>query len=70
MKFGIFDPRNKKYVKVCPKCKSLKVKAELRSGWFIGLPASYKCHSCGLKSRLFPEISMEEVEKHYIKKRI
>jgi len=62
----MFDPRNKKYVKFCPKCKSLNIRAELKSGWWIGLPAVYKCRNCGFKSRLFPEISMEEVKKKYV----
>lgn len=56
---GIFNPKKVKYVKICPKCKSIKIKTELRSGWFIGLPASYKCQECGHKSKFFPEIEID-----------
>jgi ssDNA-binding Zn-finger/Zn-ribbon topoisomerase 1 len=63
MKFSIFNSKKSKYVKICPRCKSVGVMTELKSGWFIGLPASYRCKDCGMRSMFFPEIEIEEGEK-------
>ncbi len=58
----------KRFAKFCPNCKSLDIDMELSSGWFIGFPASYKCNSCGRKSRFFPEVDVNEIKKKNGKK--
>ncbi|MFC1686262.1 hypothetical protein ACFLZZ_04565 [Nanoarchaeota archaeon] len=70
MSFSIFNPKKAKSVKVCPKCQSLNIKIQHKSGWWIGLPATYRCMSCNFKSKLFPVIDMEEVKKRYEKKKV
>ncbi len=56
---GLFNTKKASYAKVCPKCKSLNIKTELRSGWFIGLPPAFKCQDCGFKSKFFPEVEID-----------
>lgn len=52
-----------RYVKFCPKCRSLDVRLEWKSFWFLGFPPSYACKKCGFKSMIFPEISTEKIKK-------
>jgi len=59
----IFNPKKADYVKICPRCKSIQIKMELISGWFIGLPPSFKCQDCGFRSKFFPEIEVEKNNK-------
>jgi len=63
-----FSPKNVRYVKICPHCQSIRIKTEHQSGWFIGLPASYRCLDCKHRSKFFPEVEIDK-EKHG-KKRI
>lgn len=52
-----------KYIKICPKCKSLKIKLRWQSFWFYGFPPSYQCLNCGYKGRLFPEVDAAKIKK-------
>lgn len=63
----IFNTKRTRYVKICPKCNSLHIRMELRSGWFIGLPPSYKCRKCNFKSKFFPEVELDEIKKQFEK---
>lgn len=63
----IFNPKRTRYVKVCPKCNSLNIKMMLRSGWFIGLPPSYRCKNCNFKSKFFPEVELEKIKEQFEK---
>jgi hypothetical protein len=47
-----------KYAKVCPKCKSLNIRARWQSFWFAGFPSTYECRDCGFKSYIFPRIEL------------
>ena len=55
--------KERKYVKFCPKCKSLNIKTVTaigRWGLAFGLPAVYKCGKCMYESPLFPEIELSK----------
>ncbi|HLC55909.1 MAG TPA: hypothetical protein VJJ23_01605 [Candidatus Nanoarchaeia archaeon] len=51
-----------KYIKICPKCRSLNIKVEnaLTTGF---LPNSYICINCKYKGMIFPEIEISRLEK-------
>ena len=53
-----------KYIKICPKCKSLKIALKFKSLWFFGFPASHQCMDCGYVGRIFPEIKILETLKN------
>ncbi len=55
----------KKYVNICPKCKSTKVymeKSNPASG-ALGLPAKYVCEKCRHTGYNFPEIEADEKKR-------
>ena len=53
--------------KICPRCKSLHIRARWQSFWFVGFPSTYECKDCGFKSYIFPKI---ELTKANVKKLI
>jgi transposase-like protein len=54
-----------KYVKICPKCGSTNVKADLSQQSFgAGAEFSqYKCADCGYFSMIFPEAEKSKVKE-------
>lgn len=52
-----------KYVKICPKCRSLNVGMRWQSMWFFGMPASFRCMDCGFTGYVFPEIDVRKIKK-------
>ena len=63
--------KRKKYVKFCPKCRSIEIEVANQSEFKIlgdiGIPTVYKCKKCKFSSSLFPEIELKDVRT---KKRI
>lgn len=57
------EEMKKKYVKICPKCKSLEVKNKFNPNIGLGAPTEYCCDSCGFCSVIFPEIEVEDKEE-------
>ncbi len=57
-----------KYVKICPKCGSVKIQVDFSNPvvWNYGTPSKYKCKSCGYLSNIFPEVLEGDIEQ-YIK---
>ncbi len=51
----------KSVVKVCPKCKSLKVKTNYRYGltFLTGIPEIHTCQDCGYTAEVFPEADVD-----------
>lgn len=49
-----------RYVKICPKCRSLNIRTKWQSLWFFGFPATFKCLDCGFTSYIFPEMELNE----------
>ena len=64
----IFSNKSKegKYVKICPKCGSLKIQVDFSNPvvWAYGTAVKYKCKSCRHLSALFPEVLEEDIEKY------
>ncbi|MBI5148445.1 hypothetical protein HZA33_02080 [Candidatus Pacearchaeota archaeon] len=62
----------KRYVKICPQCKSLEVRTNFKAAQIaIGAPTDYSCEQCGFTSVIFPEIETEaEMDKEQIKEEI
>ncbi|MBW2990768.1 hypothetical protein KY348_03620 [Candidatus Woesearchaeota archaeon] len=60
-------PREPKvqWVKICPKCKSKKVKSRGMVGFgrWQALSPNFVCQTCGFQGPLFPEIPPEEAAK-------
>ena len=56
---------SKKLVKICPRCKSIKVKTNFRYGltFLAGTPEINTCQNCGFTSELFPEAEIETKTK-------
>ncbi len=52
-----------KYVKICPKCKSIDISIRWQSMWYFGFPASFKCNKCGYIGTIFPEIDIQKCKK-------
>jgi len=56
-----------RYVKICPRCKSIDVQVShqgsLSGLTALGLPTMYRCKKCGFSSYSFPEIDLNEVKK-------
>lgn len=53
--------QNRKYIRICPKCKSSKVIGNILN-LALGIPNFYKCADCGYSGQIFPEVSVEKVE--------
>lgn len=53
--------RGQKSVKVCPQCGSTDIVSRTMTG-YITQP-SYTCNHCGFQSSIFPEVTLEEIEK-------
>lgn len=56
---------NERYVKVCPKCGSIKIQVDKRSFWWflhITSPKHY-CSNCNFSSFIFPEVRINELEQ-------
>ncbi|MBI3027432.1 hypothetical protein HYY70_04920 [Candidatus Woesearchaeota archaeon] len=63
-----------KYVKICPKCGSLKIRTDFSNPvvWAYGTAVKYRCDSCGYLALIFPEVLKNEIN-HYkkgLKKRL
>ncbi|OYT41576.1 hypothetical protein B6U80_01120 [Candidatus Pacearchaeota archaeon ex4484_26] len=56
----------KEYVKVCPKCKSLDVRADFKLAW-LGEASTFRCNNCGYTNSFFPEVEVSKV-KDFMKK--
>jgi len=55
--------KRRKFVKICPKCGSIKIKTDFTNPavWAYGTAPKYKCNSCGYLGNLFPEVSEEQL---------
>jgi predicted RNA-binding Zn-ribbon protein involved in translation (DUF1610 family) len=53
----------KKYFKICPKCGSTNITTEFNNAAKIsyGAPLDYTCDDCGFSSKVFLEITEEEI---------
>lgn len=49
----------KKYIKICPKCKSTSISTKFTPQIALGIPTEYCCDDCGFTSMLFPEVEAE-----------
>lgn len=59
-----------KYVKICPRCRSLNIKISNQggsAGIIFGTPTLYKCLDCGYVNYAFPEIDLNEFKKKELK---
>ena len=56
------------YVKICPKCKSLKINIanKLTTGF---LPSEYICNNCKYSGYIFPEIETSKLKLNSKKKK-
>ena len=59
----------KKYVKICPKCKSIEIRTNFKPNIGLGAPTEYVCDKCGFTSMIFPEIDVDELKKEEKKKK-
>ena len=52
-----------KYVKICPKCGSVKVGVDFSNPvvWNFGTNVKYQCQSCHHVASIFPEVPLEEI---------
>lgn len=56
--------QNEKYVKFCPRCKSINVFPEKSTLQILGfLPTRYVCNDCGYAAFSFPCISLANLKK-------
>ena len=56
--------RKTKFVKFCPKCKSLNISINYRGGLVaLGMPPIYQCRKCGYSSYFFPEVVISKLKK-------
>ena len=51
-----------KYVRVCPKCRSLDVVSDLTLA-FLGENSTLKCRECGYTNTFFPEVEATRVKE-------
>ena len=59
---------NKKYIRFCPKCKSIDINQDKSTMQSLGyLPTKYICNNCGYSSFNFPEMNMNRLHKLHIK---
>ena len=54
-----------KFVKFCPRCKSINISLDKSNPLFgaAGLPANYICKDCGYNRRVFPEINISKLKE-------
>ena len=53
-----------KYIKLCPKCRSINVKQNQQGGLaFFGLPTFYTCQDCKFTNNFFPEVTPGNLKK-------
>ncbi|MGB9707989.1 MAG: hypothetical protein ACPLXC_01515 [Candidatus Pacearchaeota archaeon] len=58
--------KNPRYVRICPRCRSLNIKVSNQggsAGTYFGLPTVYKCQNCGYSNYTFPEIDLNEFKR-------
>lgn len=60
------DRDKEEFVKVCPKCKSLDISADLKMAW-LGETSTSTCNECGYTNTFFPEVEVSKV-KDFMKK--
>jgi transposase-like protein len=54
----------KKYVRICPQCKSADTQPDLSADSYAkGLLNQWKCNTCGYTGLVFPEYSVEDLKK-------
>jgi hypothetical protein len=54
----------KKYVRICPECKSMDTQPDLSADSYAkGLLNQWKCNTCGYTGLGFPEVLIEDLEK-------
>lgn len=54
----------KKYLKICPKCKSIDVRTDKSTLQQLGaIPAMYICNKCKHSGYNFPELEISELDK-------
>ncbi len=59
-------PKHKtEYIQVCPKCKSADIGFDPQTNILqaIGVPGMQICNACGHLGRMFPEVSVAELEE-------
>ena len=57
------EKKKPRYVKICPRCRSLNVKIGNQggsAGVLFGAPTMYKCLDCGYVNYAFPEVDLNE----------
>ena len=58
------NQKKEKYVRVCPKCKSINIKQDKSTLQQTGaLPTMYICNKCGHSGYTFPEVKLSELKK-------
>ena len=52
-----------KYVKICPRCGSTKIKIDFSNPavWAAGTPPKYVCLYCNRISSIFPDVTLENI---------
>jgi len=63
--------KKKKYVKFCPKCKSINIQVSnqgFKALELFGAPTIYRCLDCGYSSGIFPEIERDNLKSSKKKK--
>jgi len=56
---------------MCPKCSSANITADPENRLIGVVPIDYVCNACGYRAKIFPEMTLEELEgirKKYEKK--
>ena len=58
--------KNKKFVRICPKCGSTNIKTDFSNPvvWAYGTTTKYKCISCSYLGTIFPEVLRNEVKNY------
>lgn len=57
------EKKKPRYVKICPRCRSLNVKIGNQggsAGVIFGAPTMYKCLDCEYVNYAFPEVDLNE----------
>lgn len=57
------EETKKKFIKICPNCKSNEVKTNFHPRIALGTPTEYLCEKCGFTSVIFPEVELEVKEE-------
>jgi len=55
--------KKKEYVKICPRCGSVKIEGKITILTALGVPPITKCNSCQYQGHIFPEIKIENILK-------